>query len=384
MPAQYGQRSTLGASDLNLHLNIESAIEKFPNPRIELLKRLNGKNFKAEVRSHKYEWSTRDNRPIKAGVVNLTVASGATSMIVDTAGVFNKDDVFRKPDGELCIVTAVTGGTNVDFRHLAGTPESLVAADVVTVVGGATPQGAAADNMVTTGFNDLYNYTQNFEDVVELSDQEHAALIRGEENSGELIARKEKELMEKLQNTLVIGMRTKDDANKVTTLGGLKYMIDTYASDNAINFGGASSWTNDTTAIGKLDDAFDIISNKAFDKPVMYVGAKWMRKFKFIQDDIARTTLKDKSRGVGVVDVYLSHLFGNVDVVLLQERAGLMDDLAFIIDESMVGYKPQKGLAWHTYPLARVGQSYKWQVAGHYTFKMDIPEACVYLYNLGV
>jgi hypothetical protein len=50
----------------------------------------------------------------------------------------------------------------------------------------------------------------------------------------------------------------------------------------------------------------------------------------------------------------------------------------------MVGYKPQKGLAWHTYPLARVGQSYKWQVAGHYTFKMDIPEACVYLYNLGV
>jgi hypothetical protein len=384
MPAQYGQRSTLGASDLNLHLNIESAIEKFPNPRIELLKRLNGKNFKAEVRSHKYEWSTRDNRPIKAGVVNLTVASGATSMIVDTAGVFNKDDVFRKPDGELCIVTAVTGGTNVDFRHLAGTPESLVAADVVTVVGGATPQGAAADNMVTTGFNDLYNYTQNFEDVVELSDQEHAALIRGEENSGELIARKEKELMEKLQNTLVIGMRTKDDANKVTTLGGLKYMIDTYASDNAINFGGASSWTNDTTAIGKLDDAFDIISNKAFDKPVMYVGAKWMRKFKFIQDDIARTTLKDKSRGVGVVDVYLSHLFGNVDVVLLQERAGLMDDLVFIIDESMVGYKPQKGLAWHTYPLARVGQSYRWQVAGHYTFKMDIPEACVYLYNLGV
>jgi hypothetical protein len=384
MPAQYGQRSTLGASDLNLHLNIESAIEKFPNPRIELLKRLNGKNFKAEVRSHKYEWSTRDNRPIKAGVVNLTVASGATSMIVDTAGVFNKDDVFRKPDGELCIVTAVTGGTNVDFRHLAGTPESLVAADVVTVVGGATPQGAAADNMVTTGFNDLYNYTQNFEDVVELSDQEHNALIRGEENSGELIARKEKELMEKLQNTLVIGMRTKDDANKVTTLGGLKYMIDTYASDNAINFGGASSWTNDTTAIGKLDDAFDIISNKAFDKPVMYVGAKWMRKFKFIQDDIARTTLKDKSRGVGVVDVYLSHLFGNVDVVLLQERAGLMDDLVFIIDESMVGYKPQKGLAWHTYPLARVGQSYRWQVAGHYTFKMDIPEACVYLYNLGV
>jgi hypothetical protein len=383
MSTVYGQKSTLGASDKALYLNIESQVKNFPNPRIELLKRLSGKNFKNEVKSHKYEWSSRDNRPIKAKVVNLTVADNATAMIVDTAGVFNKDDVFRKPSGELCRVTAVTGGTNITFAHLAGTPEALAAGDTVTVISSATPQGANADTMVSTSYEDYYNYTQNFEDVVDLTDVEHNALIRGEENSGQLIARKQRELMEKLQNTLLVGQRTMDHSNKLYTMGGIKYLIDTYAPSNAINFGG-NIWGNDSAVIGKIDDALDILANKAFEKPVMYVGAKFMRKFKFIQDDTTQTTLREKARGVGVVRTYLSHLFGDIDVVLLQERAGLMDDLVFFVDESQVGYKAMRNLGWHTYPLARLGQSFRWQIAGHYTCKVDIPEAAVYMYNLGV
>lgn len=384
MPAQYGQKSTLGASDLDLHINIEDMIKSYPNPRIELLKRLSGKNFKSEVKSHKYEWSTRDNRPIKADVVNLTVADSATSMIVDTAGVFNVDDVFRKPNGEQCVVTQVTGGTNVSFRHLSGVAEALVAGDEVTVIGGATPQGKVADSMVSTGKEDLFNYTQIFEDVVDLSGSENEALIRGEENSGQLIARKQRELTEKLQNTLIMGNRTKDDSNKLYTTGGMKYMIDTYAPQNAIDFGGLSTWSADTSVITKLDDAFDVVANKAFDKPVMYVGAKFMRKFKLVQDDTTRTTLREKARGIGVVDTYLSHLFGEVDIVLLQERAGLMDDLVFIVDESQIGYKAYRNRGWFTKKLAETGDSHRWQILGEYIFKMDIPEANVYLHNLGL
>lgn len=383
MSAQYGQRSTLAASDRDLHIDIEDQIVKYPDARIELLKRLNGSNFKNNVKSHKYEWSIRDNRPLKAKVVNLTVAANATEVIVDTAGAFNKDDVIKKPNGELVIVEKVIGGTNVTFRHLSGTPESLEADDALVAVGVAAAQGADADDMVTTGFEDLYNYTQIFEDVVDLSGTENAALIRGEENSGQLIARKQQELAEKLQNTLIIGARTKDDARKHYTMGGLKFMVDTYAPQNAINFGG-NIWTNDSDVIAKIDDGFDILANKAFDKPVMYVGAKFMRKFKFIQDDTTQTTLREKARGVGVVRTYLSHLFGDVDVVLLQERAGLMDDLVFLVDESTIGYKAMQKRAWKTYPLAKIGDSYRWQVLGEYTFKADMPENIVYFYNLGV
>lgn len=382
--AQYGQRSTLGALDQNLHINIEDQIVKYPDPRRELLKRLNGKNFKNEVKSHKYEWSTRDNRAIKT-TLSIAIADSATSLVVADPGVLNVDDMIRLPNGELAVVESVSGGISATFRVIAGTQAAHDIGDEVIVVGGATAQGKDADNMVTTGFSDLFNYTQNFEDVIELSDLEHNALIRGEENSGELIARKQMELSEKLQNTLIIGQRTKDDARKTTTMGGLKYMIDTYApAANSMDFGGSSTWSADSTVEGKLDDALDIISNKAFEKPVMYVGAKFMRKFKFVQDEMTRTTLREKARGIGVVKTYLSHLFGEIDVVLLQERAGLMDDLVFLVDESMIGYKAHKGLGWQTYPLARTGQSFRWQVAGHYTFKMDVPEACVYLYNLGV
>jgi hypothetical protein len=103
-----------------------------------------------------------------------------------------------------------------------------------------------------------------------------------------------------------------------------------------------------------------------------------------VQDDLVRTTLANKDRGVGVVDTYLSHLFGNVDVVLLQERAGLMDDLVFMVDESQIGYKAMRNRGWFTTPLAKLGDSYRWQVLGEYTFKMDIPESAVYLHNLGV
>lgn len=384
MTAQYGQRSTLGASDLDLHIAIEDQIVKYPSPRIELLKRLDGSVFKSAVKSHKYEWSSRDNRGISTTVVDLTVASGATSMVVSTAGVLNKDDVFMKPSGELCRVTAVAGGVNVTFATVAGTPEALEAGDAIKVIGVAAPQGAKADNMVSTGFTDMYNYTQIFEDVVELSGTDHASMIRGMETSAQLIARKQQELAEKLNSTLIIGQRAKDDANKITYTGGLKYMIDTYAASNKVDFGGSATWNTDAGVYGKLDDALDIISNKVFDKPVMYVGSKFMRKFKLVQDDSVRTTLREKARGVGVVDTFMSHLFGDIDVVLLQDRAGLLDDAVYLVDEKQIGYKAKDGRNWSTSPLAKDGDSYKWQVLGEFIFKCSVPESAVYLHNLGL
>ena len=383
MSAQYGTRSTFGAASADLHISIEKQIKNYPAPRIEMLKRLNGNNFANAVTSHKYEWSARDNRPVTAGVVNLTVASGATSMIVDTAGVFNVGDLFKKPSGEQCVVTAVTGGTNITFRSVAGTPEALSAGDTVKVIGGAVPQGSRAGEMVSTGFDDMYNYTSILKDTVSLTGTQNEALIRGEEGSDKLIARKQRELMEKLQSQLILGIRTKDDLNETYTLGGLKYFIDTYAPANAVDFGG-NIWASDTAVEGKLDDALDLISNGVFDKPVMYVGSAFMRKFKFVQDDTTRTTLGETKRGIGVVKKYMSHLFGDIDVVLLQDRVGVLDDLVFMVDESMIGYKPMTNRGWFTYKLGLDGDRHKWEVLGEYTFKMDIPKSCVYLYNLGL
>lgn len=379
----YGQGTTLSATDKELYLNIEKEIKKYPSPRIELLKRIG--SFSQPVNSHKIEWSRKDNRPVKSTMA-VAAESNATTLIVANPGVFNVDDLLEKPSGEQVRVTAVSGGTKLTVEAWTGTPEAVGIGDEVRRVGMATPQGKNADNMVIHGYEDLFNYTTILEDVVELSGSEHNALIRGHENSGQLIARKQMELAEIWQTQMVIGQRHKDDATKTTTSGGIKFLIDTYAPGNVIDFGGSATWsaTGDSGPMGKIDDALDKLSSKVFDKPTIYVGAKFMRKFKYLMADLIRTDQENDIRGVGVVGTYLSHLYGKVKVVLIQERTGWMDDYVFMVDESMIGQKAQKGREWQTYPLGRLGDSFRWQVLSERTIKIDNPEACAYLTNLGV
>ena len=381
----YGQGSTFDATDKQLYLSIEKEIKKYPSPRIELLKRLG--SFEQPVNSNKIEWSRRDNRPVKALVVNGTT-SGGTVITVDTAGVFNVDDILEKPNGQQMVVEAVNGGTQITFRALSGTPEAVSGGDTVKRIGMASPQGKDADDMVRTGFEDLYNYTSILEDVVNLSGTQHQALIRGQENSASLIATKQQELGEIWQSQIVLGIRTKDDVRKVTTNAGIKQLITLYAPNNVIDFGGSATWalTGDNGPMGKVDDALDKLSAKVFDKPVMYVGSKFMRKFKYALTDtsVIRTDNETDSKGVGVVGTYLSHLYGKIKVVLIQERTGWMDDLVFFIDESDVGQKAMRGREWQTYPLGRKGDSFQWQVLSERTVKMGNPEAAAYIHNMGL
>ena len=202
----YGQQSTLSASDENLRINIEDTIKQYPNWMFPILKRWSGSNFAKDIRSHKYEWSERDLRPVKTTVASETVAADGTTFYVQAPGVFNVDDVLQAPDGELMIVTAVAGGTLLTvIRGWGGsTAEAMVLGETVKRVGVASRQGALVDNMVIQTPEDLYNYTQIFEDVVELSDTQHRSMIHGDEGSSKLIERKQKELMEMLQLTLLV------------------------------------------------------------------------------------------------------------------------------------------------------------------------------------
>lgn len=383
MPAAiYGQRSTLGVNDSELHINIEDQVVNFPKMRRELINRLSGKNFKKDVKSHKYEWSARDNRKLQTTMA-VDAADNATVFIVTDPGVFNVDDVFQITGGAQFVVESVAGGVEVTARKIAGTQAAAPLGSDITIIGGATPQGKNADNMVISPFEDYYNFTSIIEDVVDLSGTDHMAMIRGEENSGQLIARKQMELTEKLQRALIMGTRTEDKTRKLTTMGGLKNLIDTYAPQNVIDFGG-NIWASDTAVEDKIDEALDIIAEKAFENPVMYVTPGFMKKFKYIQRDTVQTSLKESARGTGVVKKYLSHTFGEIEVVQLQGMGHVMDDFVFFVDESQFGYKAMRNRGWFTTPLAKLGDSYRWQVLGEYTAKLDIPEAAVYMHNLGL
>jgi len=381
MNSLYGQKSTFSATDSALHINIEDTIGKYPDWQFPLLKRWSSKVFKAEVKSHKYEWTEKQLRAVVAKVASATVASGATSFYVDTAGVFNKDDVLQKPDGEQVIVTAVSGGTLLTVKALAGTPESMVLGETVKRIGVASSQGADADTMVIAGTQDLFNYTQIFEDVIQLSGTQRNSMIHGDENSASLIEDKQKELMEVLQSTLLVGQRTINTEDKRTTMGGLRYFIDIYAPENAIDFGGATTWNTAAGVKEKLDDAVQVIANNMGGKPTIVVGFKAMRKLKDLADGTIFSKTSDKSRGTAMPEQYLSQL-GALDIVMLRERAGILDDLIFIIDEEQCGFKAMRNRGWFTEELAKTGDSYKWQVLGEYTAKFATPKVQAYIYNL--
>lgn len=385
MGAQYGQRSTLSANDQDLRINIEDMIHDYPDWQFPILKRLDSKVFTDEVKSHKYEWSLRDLRPTKAKVASASVANNDTQFYVDTPGVFNKDDVILMPDGvEQAVVTAVSGGTLVTVqRGWAGTAGTASLGETVKRIGVASPQGALADNMVTGTPTDFYNFTQIFEDVVELSDTDHKALIRGQEGSARLLSRKQKELMEMLQNTLLMGKRAMDKQNKRYTMAGIKDMIDTYAPSNVVDFGGASTWNTDSAVIDKLDDAIDIIANKMGGNPTIYMGYKALRKFKKIDGALQKTDRNDKKRGTAIPQTYISQI-GDLDIVQIRERTGLLDNLIFLVDESDIGFKAMRQRGWFSRELPFAGDGHLWQIVGEYIFKMEHPDLHVYIKNLGL
>lgn len=383
----YGQLSNFAAEDSKLKLNIEDLISKFPDYKFPTLKRWNGNVFKKEILSHKYEWSNRDLRPVKALLVNATVSSSATTFIVDTAGVFNKDDVMmNKRTGEKLSVQAVTGGVNVEvsrgFGDTAGT--AMVANDVLVRVGVAAPQGALADHMVISGFDDLYNYTQIFEDVVEMSDSQYKGFVRGDESSAQLIETKQQELMEGLHLSLFLGDRYRDSANKQSTLGGVKFFADTYAPANVVDFGGSGTWTVDNDVISKFEDTVQSIALKMGGKPTIYASYKALRKVRLLQKDTIRTQRGDKVRGVGVVDTFATGM-GDLDIVQLIDRSGVLDNYIFFVDDTAVGYKAMKGRGWSAEEKPFAGDGHLWQVVGEYSLKVETPTASVaYLKNLGL
>lgn len=380
--APYGRQTTFDATDQTLHINIQDLVGKYPDWQFPILKRWNGNVFQGQVKSHKYEWKERDLRPLTAKITASALA-GATTLFVDVAGVFNVDDVLRKPSGELVIVTAIggTGNLTLTVTPWTGTPEALNVNNVVSRVGVAAPQGKDADNMVIVGTENLFNFSQIYEDVIDLSGTQRNSLIHGDENSSQLIERKHKELAEMLQTSLLFGVRHQNVGSERSTLGGLKFFIDTYAPENAIDFGG--SWATDATVVSKFEDAVEAIASKNGGKPTIYMGYKAMRRFRMIDDDLIRAKRSDKARGVAVVDTYLSQL-GELDVVLLRERTNLMNNCIFFVDEDNVGYKAMRNRGWFTQELAKTGDSYRWQILGEYTAKIATPKVSAYLFNLGL
>src|SRR5690606_38201619 len=147
----YGKQSTYDQSNLGtLRVSIEDLVEKYPAKQFPVLRRLDGSVFKDDVVNTKYEWKEETLRPTK-DALNGALADGVRNTVVaDTAGGFNTEDVMQI-DSEQMVVTAVAsdGVTLTVVRGWAGTT-GAAHADAATIrrIGIAAPEGADADGAV--------------------------------------------------------------------------------------------------------------------------------------------------------------------------------------------------------------------------------------------
>lgn len=403
--ATYGQVSTYNSNNAsqlnNLHISIEDLVSRYPRKKFPLLTRLTGKIFDKEVDNPKYQWKQENLRATK-DLLGANISSiSATTCVATTPGVFNVDDVI-KVDSEVMIVTAVAadgitltvirGWNSTAATHTTGATENIYR------IGVAAQEGADADGAVTQPLSDLYNYTQIFEDVVQLTGTEMEAFLyrtdQGNDNASNQITIKQQELMEMLQTALLLGTAY-DDGTSRRSLGGLKYFIDTYAASNGVDAGGASNWTTQSTLIPsgvtgeqytviqeKLDTLIQTLVYNRATPTALYVGYKALRRMMIWQVGIHRVDRgDDKTLGNGIPAKYMSQA-GELDIVLIPGDA--LNDLIFVVDETRYGYKAFKNRGWFTELLAKTGDSSKWQVLGEYTTKVSVPQVHGYLWDLGL
>jgi hypothetical protein len=402
MSAAYGIRDTYNSSSLaQIRVSIEDLVDKYEPRDFPILRRWDSGIFEKEVMNPKYEWKQEQLRPTEDTLGVAITSTSATSITGVTAGVFNVDDIIQIGSEQMVVTGVASDGITLTVvRGWAGTSAAtaLIAATVYRI-GIAAPEGADADGQVIWGLDDLYNRTQIFEDVVEMSGTEEEEFIyktkEGATNAANRISTKQKELMEIFQTALLLGRRHDDSTSKRRTLGGLKYFFDTYApAGNAISVGGASAWTTQSTLVPavsttpysqaqqKLDDLIQQILLQRGKPTAIYAGYKALRRMGIFELGKVETDRTDTRRGMAAVSTYLSQA-GKLDVVLVPGSA--LNDLIFVVDESKVGYKSFKNRGWFTEKLGKDGDSSKWQVLGEYTAKVSTPAAAGgYLYNLGL
>lgn len=400
MAAVYGKTDTYSNSTLGaLHVSIEDLVQKYPAKTFPLLRRLDGSVFTKEVDNTKYEWKEETLRPTNDALAGGGLATTSATTVVGTVpGVFNVDDVIQL-GSEHMVVTAVAsdGITLTVIRGWASTTAATATAGATIYrIGIAAPEGKDADGAVIQPLNGLYNLTQIFEDVVDMSGTEEESFLYrtndGNTNASNQITKKQQELMEMLQSSIVMGRRAEDVTGKRRTQGGLKYFIDTYAAANAVNFGGAGSWNSVSTFVPtgsytytlgqqKLDDLIQSIVAQRGKPTAIYAGYKAIRRMSIWNIELTRGTRQDDVRGFTSMGRYLSQA-GDLDVVMVPGDA--LSDLIFVVDESRLGYKAFKNRGWFTERLAKTGDSSRWQILGEYTTKVSTPFVHGYMFGLGL
>ncbi|MBC8105815.1 MAG: DUF5309 family protein [Anaerolineae bacterium] len=320
------------------------------------------------ARSTVHEWIEDALLPNSAVIASVT---STTVIVVNEASRFRVGDLLRfEGASEVALVTSINTGTEALTieRSYGGTQiVTLVAGDIIHIIGNAALEGADATEARFTLRTRNQNYTQIFSATVSVSGSELAVNQIGVRD--ELAWQKNlrsRELLRDLENSVINGVSPEDypqgGANVRRTMRGAVSIISTHQF--AVGANGFPS----TTALSEaqLNLAMrDIWKDSSGQVDLIVVGGREKRAInQFVATN--RRFFSTNEAFKDTVSVYESD-FGVARVVLSRY---VPKGTVLLLDSSRLAVLPLAGRSFHYSPLARTGDAESGQLVGEYTLEM--------------
>ncbi len=335
--------------------------------------------FGVGVRAQKHEWQDDQAQPETV----LSGASGGGTLwdnVATTAALpvapaqinrLRVGDVLQLPLpatnlAEQVVVKSINTGANtidVYARGHGGTTATAQGAPAITMklIGNAQSEVSDPIDPLQIAPTDVYNYTQIFEDVADVS----GTLRRSKNVMGDphdyYIVKKLKEKMKQLNFTMVQGRRNLDTTNKFSTMGGLRQLLaNTYAIGGALT-------------LAKLYSCIETHVNAGLFPHQIHGSVRAISAIEQLFPGVVQKMNDETTMGLTVSQVNIM----GYSIKLYPDRHIPTDEF-FIIDRNRVAFGPldggeYEGGGFAIYPLfdRRNGKRWATQILGEYTMRVS-------------
>lgn len=368
MANQLGTRLTL-SDTVGLAIDMSPVIQLIDPFDVGLLSYLGMNSLDKPAVAVKHEWMEDTLRPLTSAITDNPLSNVATTVNVTDGTVFRAYDLVKLED-ELVLVTAVAANALTVVRGYAGSSNVTHALAVVAeIVSSALLEGANAGTARHTVKAGKNNYTQIFEDVVQISSTLEAVeqWAPGSEYARQL-AKTMKIFMINLDKALWYGKTYAGDATNPRTMGGIFHYVTTNVTD------ALSAQLSEKLVLDTLNLTYDAGGNVSC---IVFQLKQKQAMNKFL-DPNRRTDMNQKRAGA-IVDTFLWD-YGEVDNVIDRWTPNTR---ATFLTKEYVGFGPLQGQGPGHEVLPKTSRLFqKGQVTAEMTAEVKSEKAHGYIKNL--
>lgn len=375
MATKTGQRTTL-IDTVGHAIDMSPVIQLIDPFDVGLLSYIGMSSLDKPATAVKHEWMEDTLRPL-TGTLNEALDDSETEITVVSSLPFRAYDLIMI-DSEIMLVTVVNSTTSIEVetRGTRSTAATHDTASTIQIVGSAVLEGSTTPRTAkSTEKTGVYNYTQIFEDVVEVSSTLEAIeqYAPGSEYAREL-GKTMKSLFITIDKTLIYGRKYVGSSTLSRSMDGLYAYLTASTQPAAQKVNAASAQLTEKMMLDALLSTYEyggVVRCHAMTLTQKQAQNKFL-------DQNRRTDFSATQAGA-VVDSYLWDQ-GVVDTVI--DRWLPTDDILGL-DTEMIGFGPlaSETLGHEILPKqSRLAQ--RGQITGEYTMEYKSPKTSYYIYDL--